>query len=325
MSAINLTLFSKVARLRTGSAFVAAFLLGLGGYAIHETHAHATGITGQTQKTTSAGCYCHCASANSATTVTITTSATTFYTGQSYEFTATVSSSSEADGGIDIATEDGTFTAISGQGLYVSSGELTHSTAKTLPASWNFEYTAPALPTYDTIFATGNAVNGDGLNNGGTCIDKWNNASKFIIHVQTAPTKRIAFGRRSISLGSVRVEHRIADSLLVTSDGDAAITISSSVMKSGTHFSGYPTTTNRTLNPGSTELDSAIFTPTARGTFNDSLIFTTNSDTVAQQHISVAVSGQGIQGVFSAINGTSLSFGNLRVGGAVQHTFAFSN
>ena len=313
---------STLSGLRTGSIFTLAFLVCIGGYAIHETHAHAAGITGQTQKTTNAGCYCHCPSANSATTVSITTTATAFYTGQTYQFTATVSNSGEVDGGIDIATEFGSLGAITGQGLYLSNGELTHSAPKALTASWNFDWTAPAYETYDTIFATGNAVNGDGSNDGGNCTDKWNDAPKFIIHVQR---KRIALGRSSIAFGQIRVGHRVADSLLVTSYGDAAITVTSSGMKSGAQFSSYPTSTNRTLNPGTTEMDSAIFAPSARGTFNDSLIFTTNSDTVPQQHIGVYVSGQGIQGIFSSTNGTSLSFGKVRAGRTMQQTFAFSN
>ena len=320
-------LSSKLSHLRSGSFIAAAFLICLGGYSVLETNAHSGGITGETQKTTNEGCHCHCTSSNSATTVSISTSDTVFYTGQTYEFTAAVSNSSESDGGIDISTEFGSLSAISGQGLYIpaSSTELTHSSPKSLPASWNFDWTAPSTPEYDTIFATGNAVNGDGSNGGGNCTDKWNWASKYIIHVVAAPTKRIALSRSSISLGQIRVGRRVADSLMARSTGSGAITISSSGMKSGAQFSSYPTSSNRTLNPGSSEVDSAIFSPTARGSFNDSLIFTTNSDTTPQQHIGVYITGQGIQGVFNATNGTNLAFGNLRAGRTAQMTFSYSN
>ncbi len=316
---------SILSRLRAGTLFAVAFLLVIGGYAVLETSAHSAGITGYTQKSTNVGCYCHCSSASGGTTVSITTNATTFYTGQTYQFTATVSNSGESAAGIDIATEFGTLSAISGQGLWLSSGELTHSAPKSLAASWNFNWTAPSSPTYDTIFATGNAVNGDGANDGGNCTDNWNFAPKYIIHVVPAQTMRLAFGRGSILLGSVRVGHRVADSLLVRSTGTGALTINSSAMKSGAQFSRYPSTTNRTLDAGTIEVDSAIFAPTARGTFNDSLIFSTNSDTLPEQRTGVSVSGQGIQAIFAATNGTSLSFGNLRVGRTATDTFHYSN
>jgi hypothetical protein len=136
----------------------------------------------------------------------------------------------------------------------------------------------------------------------------------------------MTLSRTSISLGQLRVGRRIADSLKVTSNGDTtAITISSSGMKTGTRFSSYPTTSNRSINPGSSEIDSVIFTPNARGTFNDSLIFNTNSDTVPQRRMAVYVSGQGIQAIFNSTNGTTLSFGNVRPGRTAQRTFAFSN
>ncbi|HET6402500.1 MAG TPA: choice-of-anchor D domain-containing protein [Candidatus Kapabacteria bacterium] len=322
-----------LSKLRRGPIVIAAFLAGIGGYAIHETNAHANGqnIANLTQKYTNQGCYCHCSSANSSTTVTLATgsgsSPFTAAPSTAYTFTITVANSNENDGGCEIASYSGNGLAAGTDGLQLINGELTHSSPKAFTnnsCSWTFTYTTGSVAGWDTLYANGNAVNGDNMNDGGNCTDKWNWAPKYIIHT-VVPPKRIALGRSSISFGSVRVGHRIADSLLVSSDGDAAITISSSAMKSGTQFSSYPTTTNRSLNPGTTEMDSAIFAPTARGTYNDSLIFTTNSDTVPQQHLGVYVSGQGIQGIFNSTNGNSLSFGNLRVGSTTERTFAFSN
>ncbi len=309
---------------------VALVMLGIGSYAIIETNAHSSGITGLTQKNSSAGCSCHCSSANSATTVTLSdslgTGTLTTAPNTTITFTATVSNSSESDGGIDIASYSGTgLTA--GSGLYASSGELTHSSPKAFSGgscSWTFTYTTGSSAGWDTLYATGNAVNGDGLNNGGTCVDKWNWSNKFVIHV-VSPSKRMALGRSSITLGTVRVGRRVADSTLVTSNGAAAITISSSAMKSGAPFSSYPTGTNRSLNPGTTEMDSVIFTPTARGTFTDSLIYTTNSDTVPQQHMGIRVSGQGVQAVFGTPYGTTLAFGSLRANRTAQQTFTLTN
>jgi len=313
---------SKLSRLLTGSVLALASIAAVGTYAVLDTNAHSGGITGQTQKTTNAGCYCHCTNSSSGTTVTLTSSSGTSplvtTPSTTYNFTITVANSGEgsnAAGGCDISTYTGNgLTA--GTGLYSSSGELTHSSPKSFSGNgfttWNFTYTSSSTSGWDTIYATGNAVNGDGSDDPGLCEDNWNWAPKFIIHNVTPPV-RMALGRTSISLGQLRVGKRIADSLKVTSNGQNAITISSSGMKSGAQFSSFPTSTNRTINPGSTEMDSVIFTPTARGSFNDSLIFTTNSDTVPEQHMGAYVSGQGIQAIFNSTNGTTLAFGNVRV------------
>src|SRR5439155_26254663 len=62
-----------------------------------------------------------------------------------------------------------------------------------------------------------------------------------------------------------------------------------------------------------------------RGTFNDSLIFVTNSDTLPQQRMGLAVSGQGTAPIFTAGNSTTLAFGNVHVGRTAQLTFSYSN
>jgi hypothetical protein len=330
-------LSSKIGRVGAGSLLVLAGFAIVGTYAVMDVGAHYSGITGQTQKTTNAGCYCHCSTAASSTTVTLACSSgsspLTTAPNTTYNFTITVasSSSSEVDGGCDISD-------YSGQGLTPGTGlqhdlnpqdsELTHTSPKSFGGNgyctWNFTYTSGSTTGWDTIYATGNAVNGDGQNDNGMCEDNWNWAPKFIIHNVTPPV-RMALGRSSISLGQLRVGHRIADSLKVSSNGQAAITISSSAMKSGAEFSSYPTTSNRTINAGSTEIDSVIFTPASRGSFNDSLIFNTNSDTVPEQRMGLYVSGQGIQAIFNSTYGNSLTFGNLRAGHTSQQTFSFSN
>jgi len=332
LSTIKFRFASNVPGFRAGSLFAAAFLVGVGGYAILDTNAHSNGqnISHLTQKYTNGGCSCHCSTASSGTTVSLTTtsgsSPLTADPNTTYTFTATVANSGESDGGIEIDSYSGNGLA-AGVGLQLISGEITHSSSKSFSGgstSWTFTYTTGSTNAWDTLYATGNAVNGDGMNGGGNCTDEWNWAPKFIIHT-VVPTKRMALGRSSISLGQVRVGHRVADSVKVTSYGDQAITINSNGMKSGAPFSSFPTSSSRSINTGSFEIDSVIFAPTARGTFNDSLVFSTNSDTVPQQHMGASVSGQGIQAVFSATNGTTLSFGNLRVGRTTQQNFAFSN
>jgi hypothetical protein len=328
---VNGFVSSGFSRIRRGSILSLALLAGIGWYALRETNAHENGITGQTQKSTNAGCSCHCSSSSSSTTVTLTASSgyspLTTEPNTTYDFTITVANSDESDGGCDISTYSGNgLTA--GTGLFASSKELTHSSPKSFSGngycSWTFTYTTGSTPGWDTIYATGNAVNGDGSNDNGNCDDKWNWAPKFIIHI-VEPTKRASLSQNSISFGQLRVGHRVADSLTVASYGDTTITISSSAMKGGSPFSSYPTTTNRSIATGSFEIDSAIFAPSSRGTFHDSLIFNTNSDTVPQQRMGIAVSGQGIQAIFNSTNGTSLAFGNLHVGNTATKTFSFSN
>ncbi|MDP4198688.1 MAG: choice-of-anchor D domain-containing protein [Bacteroidota bacterium] len=327
MSVIGRVLsISSLRQARMGSFLVLIALASIGSYAVLDTNARQGGITGQTQKTTNAGCSCHCSSANSATSVGLTTATTIFYPGTSATFTVTVSNSSEAGGGIDIAAYSGSLTA--GSGLYLSSGELTHSSPQTFDAShtatWQFTYTAPSTAGWDTIYATGNAVNLNGQNGNGDCSDKWNWASKYIIQVLPQP-RRLALGRPSIAFGQLRVGRRKADSLLVTSTGTFSITINSEAMKTGSQL-GYvaPGSNGRTLNAGASEVDSVIFAPTSRGTFSDSLIFTTNSDTIPDQRKGIAVSGQGIQAVFSSSSST-LAFGNLRMNQTGLLPLPFSN
>src|SRR5579872_3918944 len=102
------TIFSSI---KSGSFLVVVILMALGSYAIVDINAHSTGITGETQKSTTAGCYCHCSSASSSTTVSLTTvsgsSPLTADPNTTYTFTATVANSGENDGGIDIASYSG--------------------------------------------------------------------------------------------------------------------------------------------------------------------------------------------------------------------------
>ncbi len=198
---VNGFVSSGFSRIRRGSLLSLALLAGIGWYALRETNAHENGITGQTQKSTNAGCSCHCSSSSSSTTVTLTASSgyspLTTEPNTTYDFTITVANSDESDGGCDISTYSGNgLTA--GTGLYASNGELTHSSPKSFSGngycSWTFTYTTGSTAGWDTIYATGNAVNGDGSDDNGNCDDKWNWAPKFIIHI-IEPTKRASLSR----------------------------------------------------------------------------------------------------------------------------------
>jgi hypothetical protein len=112
------------------------------------------GVTGRTLKTTLSGCgSCHGSSATSGLIVSIT-GPDTVIIGQTYSFTVTVTGSSGSNGGIDIASSRGTLAAVSSN-LKLSNSELTHSAKTSLPATYQFNYTAPAAAGNDTLWATG--------------------------------------------------------------------------------------------------------------------------------------------------------------------------
>ncbi len=313
--------FNTYCTRRWRSASVAAMFICLLGFAADYATSHSGGMTGVTQKTGDAnGCTCHCANLNTATSVTLSTSATVFEINTAYTFTVTVSNSNEVNGGVDISAFTGTLAA-GNDGLQSLSGQLTHNGPKTLPATWTFTYTAPSTAQTDTIYATGNAVNGDGGNGSGNCADKWNNASKFVITV-TAPNRAITVGRNAISIGNKRVGGSYTDTTKVSSTGDAILTISSSPMKTATIFTSTPTA-SRTLNAGTSETNTITFAPVAKGAFSDSLIINSNTSIVLDQRKAIYVSGTGIQAVFNGLN--AIPFGSVKVGSNKQLTYTFTN
>jgi len=266
------------------------------------------------------GCSCHCTSSSSSTTVTISTSATSFTVGQTYTFTVSVANSGKSSGGVMVSASNGTLTAGS-DGLQKPSGQnyLVHSAPKSLSATWTFTFT-PTNTGTATLYATGNAVNDDGTNGSGNCTDQWNNASNYTMTVQAASTKNIAVGRTTINLGQVRVGTRKADSVKISATGTSNVTVSSTSMKTGSYFSRFPTTTNRTINAGSFEVDSVIVQPTSRGQISDSLIV--NSD-ASDSRKAVYVVAQGIQGI---LNGSAtVSFANQRVNTSKTMGYVINN
>ena len=137
------------------------------------------GRTGRTLKNSTAGCgSCHGSSANSGVTVSIN-GPDTLTTGQSAQYSVTVSMTGKTGAGFDIAKRKGTLSIISAS-THLASSEVVHSSNIPMTngsASIQFNYTAPSTEAVDTIWATGLATN----SSGGTGGDNWN----------WAPSKRI--------------------------------------------------------------------------------------------------------------------------------------
>lgn len=292
------------------SAFIA-----LAGYASFEVQANAGGVSGKTLKNGN-GCTCH--DQNNNTSVTIATSATTFYTGQTYTFTVTVANSNQAGAGFNAAVDRGTLNA--GTNSKKVGTELTHDPKQIgLPVTWTFTYTAPSTTGEDKIYATGNAIN----NNGGNSGDQWNHGSTYTFNVVAPPTKLIALSKTSMNLGSVRVGQNRSDTMRIFSYGDENLTITSSAMKNTTPFSASPTGTNRTINTGSNEVNTITFAPTTKGSFVDTFVINNNSTVASDVRKTVVITGTGIQGVFSG--GTSLAFGDVEVNSSKRMGYVFTN
>lgn len=323
--------------LRSGAALVAVVLVALAGYATREMLADATSQGNCTQKinSTNAGCSCHCPTASNATSVAVTTQFSgTYYTGDSYTFTVTVTNTTpvETAAGIDIATQTGQLTPGAGMQTFSGNGtELVQNSPQTLSSSgvatWTFTY-SPTQAGPDTIFATGLAANNDASTNNGLCVDQWNNAAKFVIQA-VKTTRRMTVSRSAINLGRVRLGFTNSDTLLVASTGNHSDTITQSGLQNGAPFRyGPPHAAPRVLpaagSPGSTEVDTVFLHPTAHGTFSDSLVLLDNSDTVADRRFSVFVTGQGVQAKFQ-LTVDSIDFGEVALGQSGTYTYYYSN
>lgn len=314
-------IFSRIRRAHIiGGIFVVTALL-ISDYAL----TWSGGKTGQTQKPGSGnGCTCHCANANTSTSVSVSTSATTFEGGSTYSFSVTVASSdgNHSKAGFNAAVSRGALNVSSDNTVQKIGSEVTHTGPKNLTATWTFSYTAPSTAGGDTIYVTGNAVNNDGLNGSGNCSDKWNHAAKFVMNI-VVPTRELSLTKTSVPLGNVRVGTSKQDTLRIISTGESAITISSSAMKNSTPFGTSPTGTNRSLSPGTQEVNTITFTPTARGSFVDTFVVNSNSTTTSDQRKTVVVTGAGIQAIFTGNN--SLPFGNVKVGQMKDLAYTYQN
>ncbi len=143
------------------------------------------GRTGRTLKTSSNGCGgCH--GSRDVSVSVLINGPSSVSTGSTNTFSITVNKAGKTGAGVDIAVRRGVLGVISST-LHLQNSELTHN--DNIPMSGGqvtlqFSYTAPALPSTDTIFANGNATNSDGNESG----DSWNWATSFRV-VVSPPAK----------------------------------------------------------------------------------------------------------------------------------------
>lgn len=225
----------KISRSKFGKAlWLVLFFPLLAGYLSLQAFSYPTGVISTTNKprSSSHGCSCHCDVSDTLTIVKIypANGDTIFHPGMSYAFKVSVENSNEVRAGVNVATYKGTFTAGT-DGLSVSSGELYQRSSKSIVSSaavWSFTYKAPMNISADTIYATGNAVNGDG---GADCQDSWNWAPKFIVNLMPVQavassasviTNSLTISPNPSSLGEVQLQlhatHHINATVLVYDD-----------------------------------------------------------------------------------------------------------
>jgi hypothetical protein len=140
-------------------------------------HAYPTGISGRTQKHTTAGCGgsgCHGTGANTGVTVSIA-GPDTVVTGQNASYTITVTGTTGSNGGVDIASSRGTLAPVSTV-LKSLNGDVVHKQRCSSPWNYVVTFTAPATAGADTLYA-------NGKDNGFT---RWNWAPKKVLTIVTA-------------------------------------------------------------------------------------------------------------------------------------------
>lgn len=162
-------------RATTLALLVMTIFLTLSG--VSSVYGYASGVTGATQKSGTAGCSCH--SKSTSTTVTIAGPAT-LAAGASGTYTVTVAVTGSFNSGVDIAASSGTLALASDTKLKVNGTELTHKANNTGSGSlvYTFKYTAPATAGTVTLYATG----------AGSSSSKpaWNFAPNFTVTVTPA-------------------------------------------------------------------------------------------------------------------------------------------
>ncbi|MBK8551083.1 MAG: T9SS type A sorting domain-containing protein [Ignavibacteria bacterium] len=130
------------------------------------------GRTGRTLKSSANGCGgCHGSSALTDVSV-LLSGPDTVTAGTTRQFTITISKPSKLGAGLDIATRNGVLAPVSSN-IHLTNGELTHNNDIPMTSgsvTVQFNYTAPAVPVFDTLWATGLATN----SNGGSSGDDWN-------------------------------------------------------------------------------------------------------------------------------------------------------
>ncbi len=152
-------------------------------------YAYVTGITGVTKKN-GFGCTCHNSQPSLNVSVKII-GPDTLMVNQSAEYSVTITGGPLNSAGVDIATSAGTLSP-TGSDLRRDSynGELTHSQPKSPSGgkvTFTFSYEAPSAQQSITLYAVGNSVNGDGINDSQ---DQWNfSPDKNVVILNTTGVK----------------------------------------------------------------------------------------------------------------------------------------
>lgn len=161
--------------------------------AVSTLSANPSGYVGRALPT-SQGCGgggCHGSAASTTTTVSLsTTQPIVLQPGATMQFSIVVAHATRTRAGIDIAvktslsSQTNAGTLVAGSGLFLSGGELTHASPKTMSngkATFSFSWKAPTTPGTYYLMATGNAVNGNGREDAN---DLWNHMEPIQITVE---------------------------------------------------------------------------------------------------------------------------------------------
>lgn len=160
--------FSKQSKILNNSKIlIAVLVLSFISFSTFDMISNSSGKTGESEN----GCSCHGGNSSS-TVITFSSGSGSFNVKPSSntEFTVRVANSSKSHAGANITVKTGSGgsasgTLTAGSGLKVSSGELTHNGKQTMSGGgydFKFTWTAPTTPGEYTIFAAGNAVDGNG-------------------------------------------------------------------------------------------------------------------------------------------------------------------
>ena len=122
--------------------------------------------TGKTGASVSGCSGCHTGGSGT-TTALLTPASTSVNTGTTIAVTLKVTNTAMSYGGLDVSASGGTLSA--GSNTRLATSEITHSAKQAMTSgsvTFNFNWTAPSTAGTYTLYAAGNAVNGNALSSG---------------------------------------------------------------------------------------------------------------------------------------------------------------